>query len=330
MVADEAAERVHTLDAVDVLIFRRDTIHAGAAYDTENIRVHASLRNTKTDHSQININTYLVPVLEEQLPSLAMSVANGRCQLHNFTVSVQVNLRPRLRRWLEWRLSVWRLGGGVGLNNDKRDRRLLRAMTDCCTDAKQELRARCSHFPGLIVDETEFAFMDEIIASVRARLGPFALETNRHPERCLPLLFDMLHDLEVKNKAVHDRATQPDGSTPTNKHHKFGFEFKLFTLLPQKRRHHHRAASNRQRIERERVPRDYPELWRYYFSVDRVIRSTTTSVTTSPQMELLCQCCSRRRCLQLPSVVITQQRELRPLHLSVVTAARAMRPYNPA
>ncbi|GLE07002.1 hypothetical protein PINS_up016820 [Pythium insidiosum] len=79
LVADERDENAITLNAGDLLLFRGDLIHAGAAYSSVNYRVHASLYPSTTTTPHPMKNTFIVPVLGEQLPSLAATAASRMC-----------------------------------------------------------------------------------------------------------------------------------------------------------------------------------------------------------------------------------------------------------
>jgi hypothetical protein len=65
---DKAAIKTVTLNAGDVVLFRGDTIHAGAAYEKTNIRVHTYLCPESMD---IEPDTHIVPVLQDQFPTVA-------------------------------------------------------------------------------------------------------------------------------------------------------------------------------------------------------------------------------------------------------------------
>jgi hypothetical protein len=73
---DKAAIKAVTLDAGDVVLFRGDMIHAGAAYEKTNIRVHAYLC---PESMGIEPDTYIVPVLQDQFPTVAKCADQGRC-----------------------------------------------------------------------------------------------------------------------------------------------------------------------------------------------------------------------------------------------------------
>jgi hypothetical protein len=98
-VADMRDEEIIVLHSGDVLIFRGDLIHAGAGYSELNLRVHAYLSSADPNEVQIGQDTYIVPVLQEQLRVGGSEV--GRCPLHNCSFQATGNAEKNLKRHMQ-------------------------------------------------------------------------------------------------------------------------------------------------------------------------------------------------------------------------------------
>ncbi|GLE08233.1 hypothetical protein PINS_up019284 [Pythium insidiosum] len=79
--AERADREEIRLNAGDLLLFRGDLIHAGAAYVTQNTRIHAYLRGPKAH--RVASKTFIVQILDNAIKSMVKP--QHQCPFHGCT-----------------------------------------------------------------------------------------------------------------------------------------------------------------------------------------------------------------------------------------------------
>jgi hypothetical protein len=144
----------------------------------------------------------------------------------NFTVSTGLTLTGRLARWFRLQIKLHSQQSGTtyfAANESKIIKSIVSVMTRASTQEPYSV-------PGLVqayrrfqerqcpIPDAEMRWMQSKCDEVRRQIGPLPLNVQKQPHAYLPFLHKMLRDLETWN--------QLEGQEQ---------QFKLFSLLPQKR-----------------------------------------------------------------------------------------------